>query len=228
MKNLEIAKILDNIADILELQGIEFKPRAYRNAARGVENLAEDIKELYEKGKLEEIPGVGKHIAEKISEYIKTGRLKYYNQLKKKIKVNLEELNLIPGMGPKKIKFLYEKLKIKNIKDLEKAIKKKKLQKLKGFGESTEQDFLRGIQFVKSRPKRFLYAHLEPIVKEITKQFSKYPFVKKIEIAGSFRRGKETIGDLDFLVVSNEPGKVMKLFTALPDIKRVLAKGTTK
>ena len=228
MKNLEIAKILDNIADLLELQGVEFKPRAYRNAARGIENLSEDIAEVYKQGKLEEIPGVGKSIAEKIVEYLDTGRLKYYEQLKKQTKVNVEELNLIPGLGPKKIKLLYDQLKIKNIEDLERAIRQHKLQQLSGFGEETEQNFLRGIQFVKTKPKRFLYAHAQPIVEEVCSKLSKYPFVKKIEVAGSFRRGKETVGDLDFLAVSDEPEKVMRLFTSLPDIKEVLAHGPTR
>ena len=228
MKNLEIAKILDNIADLLELQGVEFKPRAYRNAARGIENLSEDIAEVHKQGKLEDIPGVGQSIAEKIAEYLDTGKLKYYEQLKKQTKVNVEELNLIPGLGPKKIKLLYDQLKIKNINDLEKAIKQHKLQQLPGFGEETEQNFLRGIQFVKSKPRRFLYAHAQPIVEEICSKFRKYAFVKKIEIAGSFRRGKETVGDLDFLVISDQPEKVMQLFTSLPDLKEVLAHGPTR
>lgn len=228
MKNLEIAKILDNIADILELQGVEFKPRAYRNAARGIENLPEDIAEVYKRGELEEIPGVGKSIAEKIAEYLDTGKLKYYEQLKKETKVNVEELNLIPGLGPKKIKLLYNQLRIRNISDLEKAIKQNQLRKLPGFGEETEKNFLRGIQFVKTKPKRFLYAHMQPIVEEISSKLGKFSFVKRIEIAGSFRRGKETVGDLDFLVISNEPDKVMKLFISLPDVKEILAKGPTK
>jgi|SRR3989344_4493579 len=228
MKNLEIAKILDNIADLLELQGVEFKPRAYRNAARGIENLSEDIADVYQRGELEEIPGVGKSIAEKIAEYLDTGKLKYYGQLKKQAKVDVEELNLIPGLGPKKIKLLYDRLKIKNINDLEKAIKQHKLKQLPGFGEETEQNFLRGIQFVKAKPHRFLYAQAQPIVEEICSKFSKYPFVKKIEIAGSFRRGKETVGDLDLLAVSDQPEKVMQLFTSLPDLKEVLAHGPAK
>ncbi|MBU0456868.1 MAG: DNA polymerase/3'-5' exonuclease PolX [Nanoarchaeota archaeon] len=228
MKNLEITKILNNIADILELQDIQFKPQAYRKAAMAIESLTEDIEDIYKRGELEEIPGVGKHIAEKIEEFIKTGKLKYYQKLKKEVKVDIEELNEIPFLGPKKIKYLYQKLKIKNIKDLERAIIQKKLRELTGFGEKTEQIILEGIAFLKSRPKRFLYIHALPIVEEIKKYFSKYDFVKKIEIAGSFRRAKETIGDLDFLVISTEPGKVMEVFTKMPDVKEVLARGETK
>lgn len=228
MKNLEIAKILYNIADILELQNIEFKPRAYRIAARGIESLSEDIEELYKNNRLESISGVGKSIAEKIAEYIETGKIKYYQKLKKIIKIDLEELNKIPSLGPKKIKILYDVLKIKNVKELEKAVKKNKIQTLHGFGEETEKEILHGIEYIKKRPQRFIYAHVTPIVNEIITYFKKFDFVKKIEVAGSFRRGKETVGDLDFLVVSNKPEKVMQIFTNLPDVKRVLAQGTTK
>ncbi len=228
MKNLEIVKILNNIADILELQGIEFKPYAYRKAARGVEALTEDIAEVYRKGELEEIPGVGKSIAEKIEEIFKTGKLKYYEKLKKEIKVDLEELNQIPGLGPKKILRLYQKLKVRNVPDLKKALKQHKIRELAGFGEETEENLLRGIQFLKTKPKRFLYSQALPIVKEIKNYFQKFNFVEKIEIAGSFRRGKETVGDLDFLVISSQAEKVMKLFTSLPDIQEVIAKGSTK
>jgi DNA polymerase (family X) len=228
LRNLEIAKILNNIADILELQEVQFKPRAYRNAARGVEGLTENIADVYKRGELENIPGVGKHIAEKIAEYLEKGKSKYYNQLKKKVKIDIESLHQIPTLGPKKIKFLYEKLKIKNIKDLEKAIKKGKLKKLKGFGEETEKNLSEGIKLVKSRPKRFLYYQALPIVNEIKDYFNKFNFVKRIEVAGSFRRGKETIGDLDFLVISSKPNEIIKLFTQLPDVKKVISKGTTR
>ena len=228
MKNLQIASILYNIADILELQGVQFKPRAYRNAAKAIESLPEDIEEIYKKGRLEGVPGVGKSIAEKVEEIIKTGKLKYYQKLKKKVKIDIEELKRIPGLGPKKIKFLYQKLKIKNVKDLEKAVKKGKLQKLERFGEKTEESLLQGIEFVKGSPKRFLYAHLIPIVEEVKAKLGSYPFIKKIEVAGSFRRGKETIGDLDFVVVSNRPEKVRLVFAHLPDVKKVLAGGRTK
>ena len=225
MKNLEIAKILYNIADILELQEVEFKPRAYRNAARGIENLSEDIADVKN---LQDIPGVGKHIAEKIQEYINTGKLKYYKKLKKAIKVDIEQLNLIPGLGPKKIKLLYEKLKIKNIKNLEKAIKKNKLQKLAGFGDESIKNIIDGIELFKLKVKRFPYKKISSIAETIKKELSKNPAVKKIIIAGSYRRKEKTIGDLDFLIISSKPKSVMKAFVNLKDIKKILAKGLTK
>lgn len=228
MKNLEIAKILYNIADILELQGVDFKPYAYRRAAQSIESLAEDIKDVFARGELRKIPGVGEAIAEKIAEIIKTGKLKYYEELKKDVKINLEELEQIPFLGPQKIKVLYKELKIKNLKELEKAILEHKVQKLAGFGEETEKRLWNGIQYLKTNPKRFLYAQALPIVREIEQKLGKLPFVDKFEVAGSFRRGKETIGDLDFLAVSSQPEKVMAAFVSMPDVREVLAKGATK
>ncbi len=228
MKNLDIAKILNSIADILELQEIKFKPQAYRKAALSVEGLAEDIQEVYDRGELKNIPGVGEKIAQKIEEILTTGKLDYFEKLKKDIKINLEEMNSIPGLGPKKIRALYQQLKIRNLEELEKAIKDGRVQKLRGFGEETAKNLLQGIAFARGKPPRFLYAHAWPIVKNIQEQLSKIPAVQKIEVAGSFRRGKETVGDLDFLAVSKEPEKVMEAFVGLPDVKEILVKGPAK
>ncbi|MEK6950865.1 MAG: DNA polymerase/3'-5' exonuclease PolX [Nanoarchaeota archaeon] len=228
MKNLEIAKILYNIADILELQEVPFKPQAYRRAALAIENLAEDIAAVAARGELITIPGVGESIAEKIEEFLKSGKVRHYEQLKKEIKIDFEQLSSIPGLGPKKMKVLYQQLGVKNLADLEKVISSGKLQAVPGFGEETAKNLLQGIQLVKSRPKRFLYAQAAPMVQEILQKFRTHPFVQKIEIAGSFRRGKETVGDLDFLVISNQSEKVMAAFTAMAEVKEVLAKGTTK
>ena len=228
MKNQLIVKILNNIADILELQEVEFKPIAYRRAAQSIESLSEDIADIYERGELEEIPGVGRHIGEKIAEIIETGKLKYYEKLKKEVKIDVEGLNEIPSLGPKKIKVLYTKLGVKDIKDLEKVLKQHKVRELEGFGEKTEETLLHGIELLKKRPSRFLYIHAMPMVEIISETLKKHDFVKKVEIAGSFRRGKETVGDLDFLVVSSQPKKVMDVFTKMKDVTEVLAKGETK
>ena len=228
MKNLEIVKILNNIADILEIQGVEFKPNAYRRAARSIEGLAEDIAEVAERGELQNIPGVGESIAEKIDEYIKTGRLRYYEQLKKQMKIDVEALNNIPTLGPKKIKLLYEKLRIRNVQDLKKALAAKELQKLPGFGEETVKNLQKGIELLEKRPLHFLYAQALPMALDIAKKLRQSRAVEKVEVAGSFRRGKETVGDLDFLAISKKPEEVMQRFTTLPDIDTVLAKGTTR
>ncbi|MDP3639924.1 MAG: DNA polymerase/3'-5' exonuclease PolX [Nanoarchaeota archaeon] len=228
MKNLEIVQILNNIADILEIQGVEFKPNAYRRAARSIEGLAEDIAEVAGRGELRNIPGVGESIAEKIEEFIKTGKLRYYEQLKKQVKVNVEELNAIPTLGPKKIKLLYEKLHITDVADLKKALLKKKLQTLPGFGDETVKNLQKGIELLEKRPQRFLYAQALPLALDIARKLRQSKAVEKVDIAGSFRRGKETVGDLDFLAISKKPEEVMQRFTSLPDIDTVLAQGTTR
>ena len=228
MKNLEIAAILYGIADILELQGVDFKPQAYRKAARSIEALSEDIAETYEQGKLHEIPGVGESIAQKIEEIISTGKLQYYEQLKKKVKVNIEELHQIPTLGPKKIKILSQKLGIKNIHDLEKAVKAHKLVNMSGFGEESEKNILHGIEIFKNKPTRFLYFQARPIVQDITTRLRSCPFIQKVEVAGSFRRGKETVGDVDFVVISDEPEKVMEKCVSLPDVREIIARGEKK
>ena len=224
MKNPIVIQILENIADLLELQEDKFRPRVYRNAARSIENLDKDVTEIQD---LQSIPGIGEHIAAKIEEIIKTGKLKYYEKLKKEVKIDIENLKAIPFLGPKKIKRLYKELGIKNIKDLQKAIKKKKIRELTGFGEKTEQILLEGIEHQKVS-RRFPYAEVEPIVSKILKYMQKSVAVKKIDVAGSFRRGKLTIGDLDFLVVSTKPKDVMKHFMKMAGIKKVLNQGVTK
>ncbi len=231
MKNQELAKIFYEIAGYLEMEGVAFKPYAYEKAALTLETLKEDVEEIYKKGgikALKEIPGVGESIAEKIEEYLKTGKIKYYQELKKKTPVNLQELLAVEGLGPKKIKVLYEKLKIKDLKDLEKAAKSHKIAPLFGFGEKTEKNILEGIAFLKRSKGRFLLGEILPKVKEIYEKLKNLKEVEKIDVAGSVRRMKETIGDVDFLVISNQPQKVMDFFVSLPGIVKIWGKGTTK
>ncbi len=145
MKNQEIAQIFYEIAEFLEMEDITFKPYAYQRVAITLEGLEENVGEIYETGgkkALEKIPGVGKNIAEKIEEYLKTGRIKYYQDLKKKTPVDMKELTAVEGIGPKTVKILYKKLGIRNLKDLEKAAKAHKIAPLFGFGEKTEKNIL--------------------------------------------------------------------------------------
>ncbi|MFN3301585.1 MAG: DNA polymerase/3'-5' exonuclease PolX [Patescibacteria group bacterium] len=231
MKNQEIAKIFYEIAGYLEMEGVAFKPYAYEKAALTLETLEKDVAEIYKKGGIEalkEIPGVGESIAEKIEEYLKTGKIKYYEDLKKKTPVNLQELMAVEGLGPKKIKILYKKLKIKNLKDLEKAAKAHKIAPLFGFGEKTEKNILEGIAFLKRSKGRFLLGEILPRVKEIYEKLKSLKEVEKIDFAGSLRRMKETIGDVDFLVISKNPEKVMDFFVSLPGIVKIWGKGRTK
>jgi len=231
MKNQELAKIFYEIADYLEMEGVAFKPYAYQKAAITLETLEEDVEEIYKRGGLEalkEISGVGESIALKIEEYLKTGKIKYYEEFKKKTPVNLEELMAVEGMGPKKARVLYQKLGIRNLKDLEKAAKSHKIASLFGFGEKTEKNILEGIEFVKRSKGRFLLGDILPKVKEIYQKLKSLKEVERIDAVGSIRRMKETIGDVDFLVISNKPEIVMDFFVSLPGIIKIWGKGMTK
>jgi DNA polymerase (family 10) len=228
MKNLEVARILYEVADLLELKGVEFKPYAYRRAAQTVESLSKDIEEVYKEDKLDELPGIGKNIAKKIAEIIETGKLKYYEDLKKGMPIDFEALLSVGGLGPKKVKALYKKLKVRNLKDLEMVAKAGKIRKLPGFGEKTESEILENIGLAKLRKERMLLGIALPIAEEIENRLKKLNEVKKVCTAGSLRRMKETIGDLDILITSTNPNKVMEYFTSMPDIRDIIAKGPTK
>jgi DNA polymerase (family X) len=228
MKNQLIINILNNIADILDLQEVKFKPQAYRRVAVSISALQEPIEKIYARGELYGVRGVGKHIGLKIEEIIKTGKLKYYQKLKKQTKIDIEALGAIPFLGPKKIKTLYQKLGVKNIKDLKKSIKAKKIRELSGFGEKTELQIKNNIKYAKTQKNRFPYALALPIADNFKTELLKYKFVERIEIAGSFRRRKATIGDLDLLIQSKQPLKVMEEFVNLSNVKNVIVTGKTK
>ncbi len=228
MKNKEVASLLYEIADLLEIKEVEWKPRAYRKAAQNIEALSEDIKEIWKKGELDKVPGVGEGIAKKISEFLKTGKSSYLKKLKKNIPIDVEDLMNVPEMGPKTVKLLYKKLKVKNIKDLKRAAKKGKISKLYGMGEKTEKEILEGIKTVEVSKKRFLLGFMLPNIREIEEKLKKLKEVQLISVAGSVRRKKETIHDVDILIASNNPVKVTEYFINLGDVKKVLAKGPTK
>jgi len=231
MKNQELAKIFYEIAEYLEMEGVAFKPYAYQKAALTLETMEESVEDIYHqdglKG-LEKIPGVGESIALKMEEYLKTGKIKYYQKLKKQTPVKIDELTAVEGMGPQKIKILYEKLKIKDLKDLEKAAQSHKIAPLFGFGEKTEKNVLEGIKFLKRSKGRFLLGEILPMAKEIYQKLENLKEVEKVDMAGSLRRRQETIGDVDFLVISENPKKVMDFFVSLPGVIKVLGKGMTK
>jgi len=231
MKNQEIAKIFYEIAEYLKMDEVAFRPYAYQKAALNLENLEQDVEEIYKKQGLkglEKISGVGKHIALKIEEYLKKGKIKYYEKLKKKSPVNLGELTAVEGLGPKKIKTLYQKLGIRNVKDLEKAAKSHKIEQLFGFGEKTEKNILESIEFLKKDKGRFLLGEILPVVEEVYGELKNLKQVERIDVVGSLRRMKETIGDIDFLIASKNPQKVMDFFVSLRGIEKVWGKGITK
>ena len=231
MKNKELAHIFYEIADYLEMEEVAFKPFAYQRAAITLEALEEDVEEIYKKGgieALEKIPGVGKSIAVKIEEYLKTGKIQYYEKFKKQLPINLEEIIAVEGMGPKRAKVLYQKLGIRNLKDLEKAAKAHEIASLFGFGEKTEKNILEGIAFLKRSKGRFLLGEILPKAREIEERLKSSKEVEQISLAGSIRRRKETIGDIDILAVTKKPQKVMDIFTSFPGIIKIWGKGTTK
>jgi len=229
--NREIAKIFNKIALILELDEVKWKPQAYRNAARSLENLGEDVDEIYKKSGLkglEEIPDIGENLAKKIVEYINTGKIKKYEELKKKYPSKLLELVELEGLGPKKVKILYKKLGIKSLEDLKKAIKNHKLRNLEGFGEKTEENLIKNINIKVKSEKRMPINYAFSIANEIMNYLKENCKIQKINYAGSLRRMKETIGDIDLLAVSNASKDVMNKFTNMNNVKRVLLKGTTR
>ncbi|MCK4261848.1 DNA polymerase/3'-5' exonuclease PolX [bacterium] len=229
MRNSEIALTFSEIADILEIKGENpFRVRAYQKAVRVLENLPEEIEAIHQKGELEGIQGVGEGIARKIEELLTTGKLQYYEDLKKSVPPGLIELLGIPEVGPKTASLFYKKLGIKNIKDLEKAVKLHRIKDLAGIGEKTEENILRGIEFLKRKHGRMLLGKAYPLAQSIIGALKKLPEVDRISPAGSLRRMKETIGDIDILVTSRKPTKVMEVFISLPQVTGVLASGETK
>jgi len=231
MKNVEVAKVLYTIAAFEEMNGEKFKPRAYEKAAQVIEGLDKEVADIYREGGmkgLKNIPTVGEGIAKKIEELIKTGKLKYYQEIRKKFPVDIENLTAIEGVGPKTVMTLYKKLKIKNISDLEKAAKSGKIRNLEGFGDKSEKDILKGIEFQKKSKGRFILGYALPVLQEIEEKLNSLKEVQKVVIAGSTRRKKETIGDADFLVISDKPGKVMDFFVSMPEVSHVFGKGKHK
>ena len=228
MKNQEVSELLNEIADYLELKEETFKVRAYRKAALVIQSLSDDIEEIWRKGKLEEIPSVGEGIAKKISDFLENGHSSYLEKLKKQTPVDMESLGQIGGLGPKTIAKLYKKLNIKNIKELEKAAKKGKIRNIPGFGQTVEKNILKSIEFSRTSGERHLLGFVLPIANEITAKLKKLKEVNKIEVAGSTRRRKETIRDIDILITSKKPEKVMDFFVKMDKVDDVLAHGKSK
>lgn len=229
--NQSVAELLREIGEYLAMQEVPFKPRAYEKAAQVIDGLEEEVSAIYGRGGLKalhEIPGVGVSIAEKIEEFIKTGKVKYYEGLKKKAPVDLESLSRVEGLGPKSIKKLYQKLDVRNLEDLEGAAKAGKIAKLEGFGAKSEEKILKSIGFAKSSGERFLLGYVIPQIREIEARLAKAPGVARVMVAGSTRRRKETIGDVDVLVVSSKPKAVMDAFVSMPGVMSVIAHGETK
>ncbi len=231
VSNQSVAELLREIGEHLAMQNVPFKPRAYEKAAEAVGALEGSVVDLYAGGglkALKEIPGVGTSIAETMEEFITTGRVKYYEGLKKKTPVDLVGLSRVEGLGPKSIQKLYQTLGVSDLASLEKAAKAGKISKLEGFGAKSEGKILKGIGFAKKSGERFLLGSIMPQVREIEARLAKGPGVQKVTVAGSVRRQKETIGDVDILVVSKMPKTIMDYFVGMPEVVSVIAHGETK
>ncbi|MCI0531214.1 MAG: DNA polymerase/3'-5' exonuclease PolX [candidate division Zixibacteria bacterium] len=228
MTNQQIAKILEEIASILEIQGdMVFKIRAYQRAAETVSNLPQEVSKLNEK-ELTELPGIGPGIAKKIYSLTTTGKSDYYDELRKSEYAPLVDLLQIPSIGPKHARQLYDKLGVKSVSDLEKAAKAGKIKNLPGMGAKSEENMLKGISALFRHKERIPLGQILPKAEQLVAQLKKVKEVKEIALAGSLRRMKETIADGDILVSSTRPQPVMNAFTNLPEVARVLSHGSTK
>jgi DNA polymerase (family X) len=229
MDNDAVADILGEIGVLLEVMGENpFKTRAYTNGARTIENLDESLADIIAADRLKGIKGLGKALQEKVTALVTTGKLEYYDNLKASVPPGLIEMLNIPGMGPKKVKAVYEQLKIETVDDLALACKNGAIEKLAGFGKKTAEKIVEGIEFRKKFGNKHRLDATYHVAQEILEGLRSHPNVARCEIAGSLRRWKETVGDLDFLVSSREPGPVLDWFASQPGILNVIVKGDTK
>ncbi|MCH8020351.1 DNA polymerase/3'-5' exonuclease PolX [candidate division KSB1 bacterium] len=231
MDKKQVSAIFEEIATLLELKGENFfKTRAYERGGRTILSLSEDISELVESGEIRKIDGIGSALADKITELITTGKLEYYEKLKDSIPPGLVEMTAIPGFGPKKIKKVYDELGIKTIAELEKACKKDRLKDLEGFGTTTQENILQGIDFLRKHKERHLFHHALMAAQPLLEAVKNHPKVIRVELAGSLRRKKETIKDIDIVASAKDEDvdEIMQFFSTQPGVKKVTGKGATK
>ncbi|KXA99010.1 hypothetical protein AKJ40_04170 [candidate division MSBL1 archaeon SCGC-AAA259M10] len=228
MKNKEVSRIFNEIADFLEIKGVDYKPRAYRKAARNIEALTEDIESIHDRGELQEIGGIGEALAGKISEYLETGELEYYEELREDLPVDIEGLTNIEGIGPKSVKKLHDGLGVETLEDLEEAAEGGEVVEVKGFGEKVQGNILENIERAKRSRERKLLGRISPLVQDIERRLSGKDTFNRINIVGSYRRGKPTVGDVDILATAEDREEAMDEFCGLEDVEEVLVKGETK
>ncbi|AKF24857.1 DNA polymerase III [Sulfurovum lithotrophicum] len=230
VSNAEIASIFTQMADLLEIRGEDpFRTRAYRNAARTIENLGKDLSKMVEAGEdISKIPTIGERIANKIREIVQTGRLAKLEYLKHSFPPHLLDILKIEGIGPKRAKILYQELHIGSLDALRKAAEAHKISQLRGFSEKMEQKILKGTMLAKKEGKRFLYSVAEPHAEALETYLKKFSGAEQVTVAGSFRRRKETVGDLDILATSKDPAKLIDYFVDYPGIKEIVSHGDTR
>ncbi len=225
MMNKKVAQIFNEVADLLEVKGVDFKPRAYRKAARKIKSMKADIKDHYEEGTLREIEGIGKAIEGKIEEIIETDSLEYLEELKEELPAGLIDVMKVPDIGPKSAKKLYEELDVVDLETLKEEAEAGNIKELKGFGKKTEQKILKGIEMLEEISGRHLLNEVIPLAEEMIDHIK--PEADRIEKAGSLRRWRETIGDIDILATRDQE-KLMEHFVQHKKVEEVLVKGETK
>ena len=228
MDNERVAAVLEEIGVLLELKGENpFKTRAYANVARAVETLAEPLAKLVAEERLGTIKGCGEALQQKITELVTTGRLAYYEELKASVPPGLLEILRIPGLGPKKVRALQDQLGIVSVDQLEAACESGKVAALDGFGEDAGEDPM-GIRFRRTYASRHLFSDTWAVAEPILERLRGHPEVVRCSVAGSLRRSRETVGDLDFVVSSAQPAGVIGAFAEQPGVIEVIARGETK
>ncbi|MFW6376153.1 MAG: DNA polymerase/3'-5' exonuclease PolX [Thermoplasmatota archaeon] len=225
MINKKVSEIFYEIADLLELKGVNFKPRAYRKAARNIDSLKDDLNDYYEEDNIRDIEGVGKAMESKIKEIIETGSLEYLEDLREELPAGLVDVMRVPDIGPKKAKKLYDEIGVEDLDSLKEKAESGKIKDIKGFGEKTEKKIIRGIDMLEKISGRHLLNEVIPISEEVIDHLKTH--ADKIERAGSLRRWKETIGDIDILA-TGDTAKLMDAFADYDEVEEVLVKGDTK
>lgn len=230
MNNPEISAAFDEIADLLEIKGENpFRIRAYRNAARVIGELGEELSAKVDKGEdLTQLAGIGKDLAAKIGQIVITGRIAYLEELRQELPAGLMEMLRLPGLGPKRVKILFNDLNLRDVEQLASAAKEGKIRELKGFGEKIEATILKAIENRQVEGRRFRRASVTAQAEDLLARLRAVPGVKQAELAGSYRRARETIGDLDILVEAASPDAAMDCFTSYAEVQQVLARGDTK
>ncbi len=228
MKNKAVAQLLRDIADFLEMQEVEYKPQAYRKAARSIETLSDPVEDYHERDALQEINGVGDAIADKVAEYLETGELEYYEELKEDVPVDVEALTAVEGLGPKRVKTLYDALGVTTLDELEEAAEAGKIAEVEGFGETSQENILDHIALARRGEERMLLGTVFPMVEELEDMLTATGEFTRVQAAGSFRRRKPTIGDVDVLATAGNREKAMDAFCNMSGVTEVLSRGETK
>ncbi|MBS3750932.1 MAG: hypothetical protein KGY39_05420, partial [Anaerolineales bacterium] len=229
MDNVQIAEKLDLIADLLEIRGdVIYKILAYRKAAESLRELGRDVSQIHESSALQEIPGVGKAISEKIQEFLETGSLSFLEELKTEVPPSLVKWLDVPGLGPKRVGQIWQALEITTLDELQAAAEDQKLRALDGLGPKTEENIISGVESLKKRSGRTRLGDALPFAEEILQALRELPQVTQAQAGGSLRRRQETVGDLDLLAASRDPKTVMETFLNHPRVAEIVSSGDVK